>query len=66
MYKLTLTDQERQILVDALRATVNQLDGVMEQGIAGGGGYNDLREVADASNSLETILFKLDEKGEKE
>ena len=66
MYKLTLTDQERKVLVDALRATVNQLDGIMEQGIAGGGGYNDLREVADASNALETILFKLDEKGEKE
>ena len=66
MYKLTLTDQERQVLVEALRATVNQLDGIMEKGMAGGGGYDDLREVADASNSLETILFKLDEKGNKE
>jgi hypothetical protein len=61
-YKLELTDSEREVLISALRATVGQLDNIMEQGMAGGAnGYDDLREVADASNALEDILGKLGE-----
>lgn len=60
-YKLELTDTERNVLLQALRATVEQLDGIMEQGMASGGGYDDLREVADASNALEDVLLKLGE-----
>lgn len=58
MQKLILTDQESQILISALRATVEQLDTIMEQ--------KPTREVADASNALENILSKLGEKGETE
>lgn len=60
-YKLELTDTERTVLLDALRATVTQLDDIMEKGMASGGGYEDLREVADASNALEDVLGKLGE-----
>jgi hypothetical protein len=66
MYTLRLKGSERQVLISALRATVDQLDGIMEQGMAGGGGYEDLREVADASNALEDILLKLGEEKSNE
>lgn len=58
MYSLKLTEQERQLLIDALRSTVTQLDAIMEK--------SPTREVANASNSMENILAKLGEKGESE
>lgn len=61
MFTIDLTDLERTVLLQALRATVEQLDGIMERGMAEGNGYEDMREVADASNALEDILLKLGE-----
>ena len=52
---LELTDKEKQVLTDALTATVGQLDAIMEN--------TPSREVADASNTLMDILDKL--KGDK-
>jgi len=60
-YKLELTGIERNVLIDALRATVGQLDEIMQKGMGSGSSYDDLREVADASNALEDILVKLAE-----
>ncbi len=51
---LKLTESERAILTEALRATVKQLDQIMEN--------TPSREVADAANGLSDILDKL-EKG---
>lgn len=48
---LYLTANEKQVLTDALTATVGQLDGIMEN--------TPSREVADASNTLMDILDKL-------
>lgn len=53
---LKLTESERAILTEALRATVKQLDEIMENA--------PTREVADASNGLSDILDKL-EKGDQ-
>lgn len=50
---LELTDTEQKVLISALRATVEQLDEIMEN--------TPNREVADASNALEDILIKLGE-----
>lgn len=51
---IELTGTEQRVLTDALRATVNQLDEIMESA--------PNREVADASNALEDILDKLKER----
>jgi len=51
MKKIELTDKECAVLVDALTATVGQLDAIMEN--------TPSREVADASNTLMDILDKL-------
>lgn len=61
---LKLTESERTLLIQTLTATVEQLDQVMVQGMSAGNGYEDMREVADASNGLADILDKLN-KGSK-
>lgn len=54
---LKLTESERAILTEALRATVKQLDQIMES--------TPSREVAEAANGLSDILDKLEKGDEK-